>query len=42
MRLRNWVKKKRTGSLAGRRDALTMKKLEACFTAIPFEEDPAR
>lgn len=36
MRLRKWVTEKRTGSLAGRRNALTMKKLEACFTTIPF------
>lgn len=40
-RIQKWVRKKRTGSLAGRRNALTIKKLEACFTAIPFEEDPA-
>jgi hypothetical protein len=35
-RIRKWVRRKRTGSPAGRRNALTMKKLETCFTKIPF------
>lgn len=42
LRLKKWVRRKRTGSLKGRRNALTMKKLETCFTAIPFEEESTR